>query len=154
MFEATNISEGRGTTRPFEYIGSPFLDNFRLVRELKSLDLKGVIFIPIFFKPEFSKFKGEVCKGLIIEPERVEDFNSFQVYYEVLRLIRILHPKQFEWKQPPYEFEFKRLPIDMICGSDFIRKSLEKNMFFEDIKPIIDDEILKYGEKIKNFLLY
>lgn len=154
MLEGTNISEGRGTTRPFEFIGSPFINNLELTEALNKLNLKGVKFFPIFFKPEFSKFKGEICKGIFIYPKNTGEFRSFQTYYEIIRLIKAYYPKKFKWKQPPYEFEYNKLPIDMISGSDFIRKSIEKNLTFEKIKSTIDSEIKKYREIIEPFLLY
>jgi len=154
MIEGTNLSEGRGTTWPFKFVGAPFVDNFKIIEETKRLDLKGVKFIPVFFKPEFSKFSKELCKGVLIHPENIKEFRSFHTYYEIIRLIRFFHSDKFKWKEPPYEFEYERLPIDMICGSDFVRESIEKNIPFEYIKPQIDSEIKNYREEIENFLLY
>lgn len=154
MLEGTNLSEGRGTTRPFELIGAPFIDNRQLVKELQQLNLNGVIFVPVYFKPEFSKFAGEICRGILVHPENPEKFQGFHVYYEIIRLVARHYPGQFEWKQPPYEFEYERLPIDMICGSDFTRTSIEKNLAFDAIKPIIDAEIQKYKESVVDYLLY
>ena len=154
MLEGTNLSEGRGTARPFELVGAPFIENHLLVKELLQLHLKGVKFIPVFFKPEFSKFSQEVCQGVLVHPESLDKFKSFQVYYEIVRLIARLYPGEFKWKQPPYEFEYMRLPIDMICGSDFIRRSIEKDDRFGEIKPVIDREIQKYRETAVDYLLY
>jgi len=156
LLEGTNLSEGRGTTRPFEFVGAPFIDNFKWVKELESLHLKGVVFIPIFFKPEFSKFSGEVCKGILVHPhpKNTNEVRSFETYYEIIRLVKRMYPDQFKWKEPPYEFEFQRLPIDMICGSLFIRESIEKNLSFREIEPRIEIEIQKYIETIEGFLLY
>jgi len=156
LLEGTNLSEGRGTTRPFEFLGAPFIDNFKLVKELESLHLKGVIFIPIFYKPEFSKFAGEVCKGILVypQPEDPNKFSGFETYYEIIRLIKRMYPDLFKWKEPPYEFETQRLPIDMICGSPFIRESIENNLPFHAIEPRIEMEIQKYIEAIECFLLY
>lgn len=154
MLEGTDLSEGRGTTRPFELIGAPFIDNRQLVKELQKLNLNGVIFVPVYFKPELSKFAGEICQGILVHPENPEKFQSFHVYYEIIRLIARHYPGHFEWKLPPYEFEYERLPIDMICGSDFIRTSIEENLAFDAIKPIIDAEIQKYKESVVDYLLY
>jgi uncharacterized protein YbbC (DUF1343 family) len=154
LLEATNISEGRGTTRPFEFFGSPFLDNRKLTEALGSLKLRGAGFVPVFFKPEFSKHSGEVCQGILVVPDSRDDFKSFEVYYEILRLILNRYPEQFSWNLPPYEFEFDRLPIDVICGSELIRKSLEADMPFETIKQEIDSGIIHYRKQIENYLLY
>ena len=154
LLEGTNLSEGRGTTRPFEFVGSPFLDHLRLRAEVERLQLPGVVFIPVFFKPEFSKFAGQVCRGFLVQIRDREKFRSFAVYYELIRLVRQFHPEQFSWQTPPYEFEFKRLPIDMICGSDLIRKSIEKNIPFAGIHDDIEREIVTYAESIRPFRLY
>jgi len=96
--------------------------------------LRGVSFIPVFFKPEFSKFAGQVCRGLLVQVQEQEKFRSVNVYYELIRLVKQFHPEDFSWQPPPYEFEFERLPIDMICGADLMRKSIEKNIPFAGIK--------------------
>ncbi|MCP5106815.1 MAG: DUF1343 domain-containing protein [bacterium] len=154
LLEGTNLSEGRGTTRPFEFLGAPFIDSFKLVRELETLQLSDVTFVPVFFKPEFSKFCGEVCNGLLVCPGDIIAFQSFEVYYEIIRLVRNNYPDQFKWKEPPYEFEYERLPIDMICGSSLIRESIEKNLPFDEIEPVIRDGINSYTQTANDFLLY
>jgi uncharacterized protein YbbC (DUF1343 family) len=154
LLEGTNLSEGRGTTRPFEFVGSPFLDHFRLCAELARLQLPGVLFIPIFFKPEFSKFTGQVCRGLLVQVQDRLAFRSFAVYYELIRLVKQFHPDHFSWREPPYEFEFDRLPIDMICGADLIRQAIDKNMPFAAIQDGSERELSAYGESVRPFLLY
>ena len=154
LLEATNISEGRGTTRPFEFIGSPFLNSRKLIADLKRQKLTGVNFVPGFFKPEFSKYSGEVCQGILVVPDNRNDFKCFEVYYEILRLIVNRYPEQFAWNPPPYEFEYERLPIDMICGSHVIREALEADIPFEDINAKIDSDVRFYRERINDFLLY
>lgn len=154
MLEGTNLSEGRGTTRPFEFVGAPFLDNFKLVRELEQLELKDVSFMPVFFKPEFSKFAGELCKGIMVIPKNVHTFRSFEVYYELIRWVNRMYPEQFKWKQPPYEFEYKRLPIDMIGGSELIRHAITRDVPFVELNIEIERQIEEYASEIDHFLLY
>ncbi len=156
LLEGTNLSEGRGATRPFELVGAPFIDNFKLVQELAGLKLKGVTFIPVFFKPEFSKYAGEVCGGILVNPHPgyIKEFKSFATYYEIIRLVKAAYPDRFKWKEPPYEFEYRRAPIDMICGSDFIRKAVDSNRPFKDIEPEIAEGVQAYIETISHFLLY
>jgi uncharacterized protein YbbC (DUF1343 family) len=154
LLEGTNLSEGRGTTRPFEFVGSPFLDHFRLRAELERLKLPGALFIPVFFKPEFSKFAGQLCRGLLVQVQDRLSFRSFAVYYELIRLAMKFHPEHVGWQTPPYEFECERLPIDMICGSDLIRKAIEQNIPFADIQDTVDREIAAYAESVRPFLLY
>ncbi len=154
LLEGTDLSEGRGTTRPFELAGAPFVDPFRLAAQLEKLKLPGARFVPIFFKPEFSKHAGRVCGGVLVQVLERARFRSFQAYYELIRLTARLHPEKFKWKLPPYEFEFKRPPIDMICGSDLIRNAIEKDIPFAGIRNDIEREIAAYAESVRPFLLY
>jgi len=154
MLEGTNLSEGRGTTKPFELIGAPFIDCGCLLNELNVLSFEDVTFLPVFFKPEFSKFSGEVCQGILIQPGTFGKFRSFRIYYELIRIISQLYPRSFEWKKPPYEFEYHRPPIDMICGSPFIRESIEKNLSFDKIQFDIDNEIRDYKESVADYIMY
>ncbi|MDD8012536.1 MAG: DUF1343 domain-containing protein [Acidobacteriota bacterium] len=154
LLEGTDLSEGRGTTRPFELAGAPYVDPFRLAGELQRLKLPGARFVPVFFKPEFSKHAGRVCGGVLTQVLDPGRFRSFQAYYELIRLTARLHPEKFKWKLPPYEFEFKRPPIDMICGSELIRTAIEKNTPFAGIRNGIEREIGAYAESVRPFLLY
>ena len=117
LLEATNISEGRGTTRPFEIFGAPFVNAEKLCRELNRLKLPGVFFRENYFQPTFQKFAGELCGGAQIHVTDRDTFRPFQTGVEVIRVIRKSYPDQFEWKQPPYEYETKKLPIEILLGS-------------------------------------
>jgi uncharacterized protein YbbC (DUF1343 family) len=154
MLEGTNLSEGRGTTRPFELVGAPFIDPFELVNELQRLKLPGARFVPMFFKPEFSKHAGRVCGGVLVQVTDRNIFRSFRTYYELIRLAARLHPEAFHWQQPPYEFEYLRPPIDMICGSELIREAIDKDVPFVRVQDEIEREIHAYAEAVRPFLLY
>jgi uncharacterized protein YbbC (DUF1343 family) len=121
---------------------------------LEQSRLPGVAFIPVFFKPEFSKFAGQLCRGLLVQIQDRKKFRSFAAYYELIRLVKKFHPGHFRWQTPPYEFEFDRLPIDMICGSDLIRKSIERNAGYIEIAGQVEREIAAYRECVGPFLLY
>jgi uncharacterized protein YbbC (DUF1343 family) len=116
LLEATNISEGRGTTRPFEIFGAPFIDAERLCNELNGLKLPGVFFRENYFQPTFHKFSGELCGGAQLHVIDRETFRPFCVGVEIIERIRKTYPEQFQWKQPPYEYEWKRLPIEILIG--------------------------------------
>jgi uncharacterized protein YbbC (DUF1343 family) len=116
LLEATNISEGRGTTRPFEIIGAPFIDAEKLCRELNETELPGVFFRENCFQPTFSKFAGELCGGAQIHVLDRNVFQSFRTGIEIIRCIRKLYPEAFAWKQPPYEYEYEKLPIQILLG--------------------------------------
>ena len=116
LLEATNISEGRGTTRPFEIFGAPFIDAEILRRELNDLKLSGVFFRENYFQPAFHKFAGELCRGAQLHVLDRDKFRPFKTGVEIIKRIRQIHGDQFQWKQPPYEYEWKRLPIEVLIG--------------------------------------
>ena len=116
LLEATNISEGRGTTRPFEIFGAPFIDAEVLCRELNDLKLPGVFFRENYFQPTFHKFAGELCRGAQLHVVDRHNFQPFKTGVEIIKRISQIHSDQFQWKQPPYEYEWKRLPIEILIG--------------------------------------
>ena len=116
LLEGTNISEGRGTTRPFEIFGAPFIDAQKLCSELNALRVPGVFFRENYFQPTFHKFAGELCGGAQIHVTDRNAFHPFQTGLEIIRLMRNLYPDQFAWKQPPYEYETEKLPIEILLG--------------------------------------
>jgi uncharacterized protein YbbC (DUF1343 family) len=116
LLEGTNVSEGRGTTRPFEIFGAPWIDGDVVAAELNSRGLPGIHFRALFFQPTFHKFAGEFCQGA---QAHVTDRNSFQPFrtgLEVIRCLRRMHANHFQWKQPPYEYEYEHLPIEVLLG--------------------------------------
>jgi uncharacterized protein YbbC (DUF1343 family) len=116
LLEGTNISEGRGTTRPFEIFGAPFINAEQLCSELNALNLPGVFFRENYFQPTFHKFAGELCGGAQLHMIDRETFQPFLTGVEVIKCIRKIYPGKFQWKQPPYEYEWKRLPIEILIG--------------------------------------
>jgi uncharacterized protein YbbC (DUF1343 family) len=116
LLEGTNISEGRGTTRPFEIFGAPFIEAESLCRELNHLKLPGVFFREIYFQPTFHKFAGEFCGGAQLHILDREEFRPFLTGVEIIKCIRENYLEQFQWKQPPYEYEWKKLPIEVLIG--------------------------------------
>ena len=116
LLEGTNISEGRGTTRPFELFGAPFIDAESLTRELNQLELPGVHFRENWFQPTFHKFAGEICGGAQLHVADRDRFMPYRTGIEIIRTIRRMYHDSFLWKQPPYEYEYKRLPIEVLLG--------------------------------------
>jgi uncharacterized protein YbbC (DUF1343 family) len=116
LLEGTNISEGRGTTRPFEIFGAPFLEAERLCRELNDLNFPGAFFREMYFQPTFHKFAGELCGGAQLQVVDRETFRPFLTGVEIIKRIRKIYSEQFQWKQPPYEYEWKKLPIEVLIG--------------------------------------
>jgi uncharacterized protein YbbC (DUF1343 family) len=116
LLEATNISEGRGTTRPFELFGAPWIDGRRLTRALNGLELPGAFFREAHFQPTFHKYAGELCSGAQLHVTDRDSFKSFNTGVQVIRQVKAIWPEHFQWKQPPYEYEYERLPIEVLIG--------------------------------------
>jgi uncharacterized protein YbbC (DUF1343 family) len=116
LLEGTNISEGRGTTRPFEIFGAPFIDAEKLARELNQLRLPGAHFRANWFQPTFQKFAAELCGGAQLHVTDRGLFEPYRTGLEIIRTIRRMDGEFFAWKQPPYEYEYKRLPIEILLG--------------------------------------
>ncbi len=154
LLEGTNLSEGRGTTRPFELFGAPFLEPRRLVDELADTPLPGVVLREVAFEPTFHKWAGEVCHGFQLH---VTDRPAFKPYYTTLALlsvIRRLYPEQFAWRQPPYEYETERLPIDLLTGDAAIREGLDAGTPVADLKAVWQPGLQKFLGESREFWLY
>jgi uncharacterized protein YbbC (DUF1343 family) len=126
LIEGTNLSEGRGTTRPFEWTGAPYLDAHRYAAALERLSLPGVHFRPARFVPTFHKWAGRRCDGVQIHVTDRARYKPFLTGLALIAVARRLAPRAFAWKRPPYEFEHRRLPIDILCGTDRIRLAIER----------------------------
>ena len=116
LFEGTNISEGRGTTRPFEHFGAPWIDPSELKKNFDALDLPGIHLRETSFEPGFQKFAGETCRGGQLHVTDRTSFLPVKTGLELIRLIRKMYPEDFAWKKPPYEYEYVKLPIEILCG--------------------------------------
>lgn len=145
LLEATNLSEGRGTTRPFEIFGAPWIDSWQLVEELKRHQLPGVFFRPLKFQPTFQKYGGEVCSGCFIHVTNRQMFKPFLTGIAIISEIYRLYSEHFKWKQPPYEYEYEKMPFDILVGNDWIRGMIE------DLKPLPDMEA-RWQQEAKSFL--
>jgi len=138
LFEATNLSEGRGTTRPFEIVGAPFLDGYAWADALAAQGddgrlLPGVRFRPLSFRPTFHKFAGRSCGGVQLHVTDPQAFRPYLTGIALLATARRLAPADFRWRTEPYEFVADRPAIDLLCGGDEIRVAIEGNAELEEI---------------------
>jgi uncharacterized protein YbbC (DUF1343 family) len=146
LLEGTMMSEGRGTTRPFEFVGAPYIKARPYAEYLNSLGLTGVHFRPAYFEPTFQKWAGVMCGGVQVH---VTDRNVFEPYLTGISVIagaRKLYPEAFEWRKPPYEYEGERMPIDLLCGDHEIPQLMEGG---------IEPEVIcqTWAEDVRNFLV-
>jgi molybdopterin-guanine dinucleotide biosynthesis protein MobB len=131
LVEATNLSEGRGTTRPFEQVGAPFLDAAALAKELAGLGLPGVAFRPAHFRPAFHKFAGRTCHGIFLQVTDREVFRPYETGLRLIEAARRLSGGSFAWRSEPYEFD-SRPAIDLLTGSTEVRRSLDERRDVEE----------------------
>ena len=154
LLEGTNISEGRGTTRPFEMFGAPFIHPETLVNVLKEFKLPGVVFRPLSFEPTFQKHAGTLCGGAQIHVTDREKFKPFKTGVAVLKAIHNTYPRDFAWKQPPYEYEDVKLPIDILAGTNRLRKEIEAWKNLDEMEKWWKEEAKGFEKIRKKYLLY
>lgn len=154
LVEGTLLSEGRGTTRPFELIGAPFIDPYRLVKQLAEEKLPGVFFRPCFFAPMFQKHQGKVCGGVQIHVLDRQQFKPVITAVALLKAIHRLYPDQFGWRQPPYEYVYDKLPFDVIAGSDKLRRQIVSDVPLAEIEASWQPDLTRFREMRSSYLLY
>jgi len=122
LLEGTNLSEGRGTTTPFEVWGAPFVDPWQILPMLAPRDLQGCALRPVEFEPTFQKFAGQRCRGLFVHVTDAHAFRPYRTTLAFLRAVQELWPRESAWNQPPYEYETEKVPIDVLTGSGEVRE--------------------------------
>ena len=140
MLEGTNLSEGRGTTTPFEWCGAPYVDPDRLIDELQRFALPGVFFRPVRFIPTFDKWKGESCGGVALHITDATAFRPYRTTVAMLAACRRLWPNQFKWLDPPYEYEPVKLPIEIIDGRATLHETIDATAADTSFDPTSLDE--------------
>ncbi len=153
-FEGTQISEGRGTTRPFEIIGAPYIDSNELAKSLTSLELEGVIFRPTEFLPTFQKHAGKGCGGVFLHVTDRQSFEPVLTGFALIKTIFDLYPDDFKWKTPPYEYVFDRNPFDVIAGTTKVREMLEQKAAWKDFKEFCQNGVAEFISMREEYLLY
>jgi uncharacterized protein YbbC (DUF1343 family) len=133
LFEGMMLSEGRGTTRPFELVGAPWIEAERFAREMNALGLTGVHFRPAVFEPTFQKHAKQTCGGCQIHVTARHLFRPVLVGVALAGMFWRTNPSKFAWRRPPYEYEHDKMPIDILAGSDALRKQIEADVPSTDI---------------------
>ncbi len=131
--EGTQMSEGRGTTRPFELVGAPYVEAEDYGRRLNALDLPGVHFRPTVFQPTFQKHAGRSCGGVQVHVLDRDRFLPVKTGVAVVKTAHDMHTDEFRWKQPPYEYVFDKNPFDVIAGTGALREAIERGASVDDI---------------------
>jgi uncharacterized protein YbbC (DUF1343 family) len=154
ILEGTNVSEGRGTTRPFEIMGAPYIEPDELIAEMSKDRLPGIVLRPLHFQPTFHKFSGEVCGGIQIHVTDRALIKPVITGVAIVSAIRRLYPEHFEWNRPPYEYVYDKLPFDVINGSSRLRKQIEAGTPISEIEESWREGLNKFAERRKEYLFY
>jgi uncharacterized protein YbbC (DUF1343 family) len=154
LLEGTNLSEGRGTTTPFEWFGAPYIEPERLRDELERQNLPGVRFRPVRFIPTFDKWKGQSCGGLALHIADAVAFRPYRTTVAILAACRKLWPDQFEWLSPPYEYETEKMPVDIIDGCSRLRETIDRTAGNVDAATLDKWDRDEWRRRIEPHLLY
>jgi uncharacterized protein YbbC (DUF1343 family) len=154
IWEGTNVSEGRGTTQPFEIFGAPYLSTHRILEIMGGRDVGGAILRPLEFEPTSNKWQGQLCRGFQIH---LTDGRLYRPYRTSLRLLQAIihcHADRFAWKSPPYEYEYERMPIDLILGDNRVRERLAAQEPIAALEAEWQSELDRFSALRDNYLLY
>ena len=154
LVEGTNLSEGRGTTTPFELLGAPWLDGRELARRAAAERLPGVLFRPASFRPMFQKHAGLPCGGVQVIVTDPAAFRPFATYLVLLREARALDPGRFAWRTDAYEFETERPAIDYLLGREDLRERIERRETVAELEQTWAEGLRAFGERRRAYLLY
>ncbi len=154
LFEGTNVSEARGTTRPFELTGAPWTVAERFAEQMNALKLDGVLFRPAVFEPTFQKHAKTTCAGAQMHVLERRTFKPVEAGVALIKAYRDADPKQFAWRQPPYEYEHTKMPIDILAGSSELREQVESGMSARDIARSWTSSVDAFKKIRARYLLY
>jgi uncharacterized protein YbbC (DUF1343 family) len=154
LLEGTNLSEGRGTTRPFELFGAPFIDPTKLGEELRRCDLRGVSFRPCSIEPMFQKFAGQRCGAMQLHVFDRGSFNAYRTGMAVLVAVHGLWPDEFRWRTEAYEFRDDVPAIDLLTGNAAVREAIDDDADLDTVMQIASGGTEVYNAGRDDALLY
>ncbi|MFC1827022.1 exo-beta-N-acetylmuramidase NamZ domain-containing protein [Thermodesulfobacteriota bacterium] len=155
IWEGTNISEGRGTCLPFELFGAPFFNCNEILDKIQeNIDLNGCFLRPLMFEPTSNKWDGLACHGFQIHVTDPAVFRPYRTSLALLQAVMLLYPETFQYKEPPYEYEYERLPMDLILGDRNVRKALEQDESIKKIEESWQDDLDDFDKLRQEVFLY
>jgi uncharacterized protein YbbC (DUF1343 family) len=154
LFEGTNVSEGRGTTRPFELVGAPWVAAEQFADVMNGLELPGVHFRPAVFEPTFHKHAKTSCGGCQIHVRDRRIFPAVEAGVALLGAFRAADSAAFAWREPPYEYEHDKPPIDILAGSTALRQQIDANVPAREIARSWAASVDAFMNIRERFLLY
>jgi len=154
LLEGTNVSEGRGTTLPFQVFGAPFIEQKKFMAHLEKAGLEGTVFRPICFEPSFDKWAGQTCYGFQIHITDLHLFRPYKLGLAILRALSHGHEKDFEWLSPPYEYECKKQPIDILLGDGTLKHRIGSDEDLCKIEASWTRDLEHHRERASHCFLY
>lgn len=154
IWEGTNLSEGRGTTLPFELFGAPFIDHKDVLDAVNQHALSGCLLRPLVFEPTSGKWAGENCFGFQMHVTEQNMFRPYRTSLLLLQCVQQLYPQAFAYKDPPYEYEFERLPMDLILGDQELRSAIAQGEDIDRLEEFWQDELEAYQQRSRAVFLY
>ncbi len=154
LVEGTELSEGRGTTRPFELSGAPHLDPHRLARDLDAMALPGARFRPVVYTPTFQKHAGKACGGVQLHVTSHELFRPYRTGVAFVKACRDQAPAQFRWRAKAYEFVDTIPAFDLLAGNKTLREGLEAGVSLDDLAARWPRDEGAFADERAEYLLY
>ncbi len=155
LVEGTTLSEGRGTTTPFEVVGAPYIDPQRLAATLADYPTPGLAIRPVRFRPTFNKWAGQSCGGVALHCTDPTAVRCYATTVAIFACLKSLYPQQFSWLPPPYEYEAVLMPIDILTGSSRLRDTLDSGLASpEEVSELASLDVDRWRERSRSFLLY
>ena len=154
IWEGTNLSEGRGTCRPFEIFGSPFLEPQAIMKRLPMASIEGCLIMEFRFTPTFNKWCGKRCNGFFLHISNAHEFRPYRTSLLFLKVILEMHKDKFLWKEPPYEYVFDKRPIDLIIGDTRAVQWIEEGAEIKELEDLWKNDLKEYLKFRERFLLY
>ena len=154
IWEGTNISEGRGTTLPFELVGAPFWRSEDILERLVATPLPGCCLRPLVFEPTSGKWAQKACSGFQLHVTDTAVFKPYRTSLALMQAVMQLYPEEFCYKEPPYEYEFERLPMDLILGDGAVRRHLEEGMPILELEKEWQTGLEEFKQLRRTYFLY
>jgi uncharacterized protein YbbC (DUF1343 family) len=154
IWEGTNISEGRGTTQPFELFGAPFIDPYRVMPDIDRSALAGAVLRPTEFEPTSNKWAGQRCRGFQLHVTDPAIYSPYRLSLNLYQTLFHRYPDDFAYQTPPYEYEHTRMPIDLIIGDKTLRSQIEAGTPATAIMAQHETALAAYRNEIESVRLY
>lgn len=154
IWEGTAVSEGRGTTLPFELVGAPYWVHQPILTKLNETELPGCYLRPLVFEPTSGKYAGKPCSGFHLHVTDPQVFKPYRTSLALFQAVYLLFPEAFAYKQPPYEYEYEKLPMDLILGDRKLRLRLEQGILVEELEQGWSGELENFDQHRQKYFMY